>query len=702
MAAMNGEGSFIERHIEKFVLAVSAVLLIVVGLHWGLSSPHRVKLKAIGPGAGQVVCSPDEVCQKLQEMAERLDKSLRRARPKLEPIPDYTERLARIFSNPWNVNLDLRGYDIAFDAAPRPPKQEWKIRVKKVTPITLAELLPLPKPEKPEVKIVREVQVIPRQAPVGVAGVNQATPQYTYNEVDVAHVAGVFEFGKLLKHWQKVLEKVHQPARLIFVRVEARRRRLLPDGTWSDPVPVKMFTLPDAPVIPEIPTPDGKNFLEIMQATTLLASLEYQRYILEPPYYDIIWPDGSIGTWKIRNHKPQTRVSKLLMVEQPTVGPRGIRRARLEERPGRTFRIERGVERRELPRRSPTNIERRREKTIKKKRTPRRFEGPGTSLERGMNERSAGKTYPRGYRTSTPKVRKVTRPVRTARGNIERGRFVSRRGSASLERASPFERGAVERGAPEREMFAPRPLERARRTPFGRPGQRKRQVRPSQPLLVLPVPSLEEQLRNPAGILEVWFHDQTGLEEGLSYSYSFRLVVVNPVVGRFNLVKDKKDAEVVTLSTPWSDWSEPVPVKRPTEFFLVGHAPQIGTVEIDVFTQRWGQRVKSRFTVAAGEPIGADVPVELVRLDTGKPEKITVSFKTGAVAVDFDFNRKQRIPGTSFYRTTTEMLYLDARGDLRTRTEFEDKNSPRYKELLQEVNQAASSTVAGIEGRKRG
>jgi len=120
-------------------------------------------------------------------------------------------------------------------------------------------------------------------------------------------------------------------------------------------------------------------------------------------------------------------------------------------------------------------------------------------------------------------------------------------------------------------------------------------------------------------------------------------------------------------------------------------------VEIDVFTQKWGQRVMSRFTVSKGEPIGGKALVEVVRLDTHKPEVVKVSFNTGAIAVDFDFNKKQRIAGTNYYRTTTEMLYLDAEGRLRTRTEFEDVNSPRYKELLQEVRQAGATIFATKE-----
>lgn len=210
------------------------------------------------------------------------------------------------------------------------------------------------------------------------------------------------------------------------------------------------------------------------------------------------------------------------------------------------------------------------------------------------------------------------------------------------------------------------------------------------------IPTLQEQLDNPAGIIEAWFHD-TGLTEGMTYSYSFRLVLINPLLGRFKDVANKDDAGVQTLKTPWSDWSKSVKVERPAEFFLVGSAQQMGTVEVEVFTQRWGQRVNHRFRVGLGEPIGGDVNKDMLQLGDGKPTSTVVSFRTGDIAVSFDFEKKHRVPGTDFFRTTTtELLYLDADGKLRTRTRFADESSSRYKELLNEVRQAAAGTTAGV------
>jgi len=198
-------------------------------------------------------------------------------------------------------------------------------------------------------------------------------------------------------------------------------------------------------------------------------------------------------------------------------------------------------------------------------------------------------------------------------------------------------------------------------------------------------------LDNPAGILEVWFHD-TNLKEGMTYSYQLRLVLVNPLLGRFQDVANKDDAKVKFVRTPWSQWSDPVSVKRPTEFFLVGSAPPMGTVTVEVFTQQWGQWVSHRFRIGQGQPIGEEVRKKLLRLDGDDQKETLVNFKTGAITVSFNFKKRQQIPGTDFFRTTTELLYLDARGKLRTRTQ--DDLLQRCKELRNEVLQTVS-TVSG-------
>jgi hypothetical protein len=55
-----------------------------------------------------------------------------------------------------------------------------------------------------------------------------------------------------------------------------------------------------------------------------------------------------------------------------------------------------------------------------------------------------------------------------------------------------------------------------------------------------------------------------------------------------------------------------------------------------------------------------------------------VDFTTGAIAVDFDFEKV--IPRRDFARSTVEMVYLDDRGVLGTRNRVADEESREYKD----------------------
>jgi hypothetical protein len=187
------------------------------------------------------------------------------------------------------------------------------------------------------------------------------------------------------------------------------------------------------------------------------------------------------------------------------------------------------------------------------------------------------------------------------------------------------------------------------------------------------VPALAAQLAHQDGILEVWFHD-TALTEMVAYSYQIRLVLLNPLFGEVKEVKDAKDADRLQLATPWSEWSDPVRVKRPTEFLLTGAMPG-RSVYVKVFTQIWGQAREKMYAIHPGDPIGRKEE-EVIWTLRGEEKKVTVDYGTGAVAVDIG-QRKVRIPNSSIDKPTAELLYLDADGKLRSRTLFEDERKLR-------------------------
>lgn len=205
------------------------------------------------------------------------------------------------------------------------------------------------------------------------------------------------------------------------------------------------------------------------------------------------------------------------------------------------------------------------------------------------------------------------------------------------------------------------------------------------------VPPLPAQMQH--GRVQIWMHD-ANLEMLKTYRYRMRLVLLNPVLGYPDDVKDRKDAAVASVATPWSDWSDPVYSPRPTEFFLTGASPNNGTVSVTVFRHYKGQVVKKNFSVVFGQMIGGKAKVDIVNPADGKRTSEEVDLTTGAIAVDFDFSK--RMIRNHMNQRTSEMLYLDDNGQLRSRIRVLDENDERYLRLMEESRAAAPTPVAGM------
>ncbi len=196
-------------------------------------------------------------------------------------------------------------------------------------------------------------------------------------------------------------------------------------------------------------------------------------------------------------------------------------------------------------------------------------------------------------------------------------------------------------------------------------------------------PSLTEQIES--GNLLGWFHD-TSLESTKAYRYRVRLKLINPLLTWDDEVKQPEDARVAVVETPFSDWSDPVTIGKETDFYLVGSTGMSQTVKVAVFAYSLGQRVKKTFTIGVGDVIGQPRKVTLVNPATKEDQKEEVDFSTGSMVVGLDFN-KTVYKGT-FAKTTTEMVYLDEDGELKTRILAHDRKSDSYKKLDAEVKAA--------------
>jgi hypothetical protein len=201
-----------------------------------------------------------------------------------------------------------------------------------------------------------------------------------------------------------------------------------------------------------------------------------------------------------------------------------------------------------------------------------------------------------------------------------------------------------------------------------------------------PVPTLEDQIRD--GLILFWFHD-TSLEGLKVYQYRVRLVLVNPLVGLSDDVRDPQDAKKALIPTPFSDWSNSISIPQATEFFVTGQSPPQGFAYVDVFARSLGQWVSRKFRVGEGMSIGEKISKVKVTSPDGMPTSMDVDFSTGAVVVRLDFEKT--VEKTNLRRATVEMVYLNEKGQLLTRVGLIDKESERCKHLEEEAKRAKSA-----------
>jgi hypothetical protein len=194
------------------------------------------------------------------------------------------------------------------------------------------------------------------------------------------------------------------------------------------------------------------------------------------------------------------------------------------------------------------------------------------------------------------------------------------------------------------------------------------------------VPDIREQMQD--GRVLVWFHDNS-LQPLKVYRYRLAVKFLNPLLGFDNAVKEASFAADPAVTTPFSEWSDPVEVPQPTEFFLVGATESEGKVtgRVTVFTRSTGQQVKDRFTVVPGQSIGRVKEILLTNPADGSVGRVPVDFTTGDIAVEIRLSSS--IMGG---RSVAEMFYLDEKGRLLTKVDINsvtrnDREYQRYKEL---------------------
>lgn len=132
----------------------------------------------------------------------------------------------------------------------------------------------------------------------------------------------------------------------------------------------------------------------------------------------------------------------------------------------------------------------------------------------------------------------------------------------------------------------------------------------------------------------VWTHDLS-VEAGVTYRYRCRVLLYNPLFARSRQLLEAQQnlATAFTIDSLTSDWSAPVEIKPPVEFYVVrasedGGSMGLGEIRIEMYRYFDGSRRSEQFSVQPGEQIGRTATVT----DSGTPT--TVDFSTNWYLVD--------------------------------------------------------------------
>lgn len=119
----------------------------------------------------------------------------------------------------------------------------------------------------------------------------------------------------------------------------------------------------------------------------------------------------------------------------------------------------------------------------------------------------------------------------------------------------------------------------------------------------------------------VWCHDLR-VEQGKTYRYRVRVDMFNPFFGRGSLLlkEQSKLADVFTITSEVSEWSAPVTIDPPVEFFVVRATDNAGSLglgqaRVEMYRYVNGKRVSETFTIQPGEPIGGTEMIDGQEVD---------------------------------------------------------------------------------------
>ena len=267
--------SVFEQHVEKGVLALSAIFLIVAVAHWVMQSPRETEVSSVsasGKPAAKETVSPDQVDPKLQELAEGVKTFVANQPPAVSAPPDYVGLMGRLQSRPFPEGLLAEAS--ALSQPPAPGLEPDIPEREAVDMAALAAAIPAPL-QAPVAMVRRELS----RRPVG----NQDEAPVTQI---VAHVVMNYPWETLNQRWSKLLESAQTATGVVVADVEVETQALKGNGTWADreALLVSADSSDDAP--PMLPDFTGDNAIEVAEVVNDLRA-NWSDSILRPAYWPV-------------------------------------------------------------------------------------------------------------------------------------------------------------------------------------------------------------------------------------------------------------------------------------------------------------------------------------------------------------------------------------------------------------------------------
>ena len=715
--------TFVDKYIEKIVLAVALLISLAIIYFFVLGSPYSVEIK---PGQK---ATPGEVEQNYLQQANRLKMAVQRTEPPEQisdlKIPDYVSRFkARydqrlvasdtlfgiVFGPPGlegTTIVDGGGGKI-LDLALVPPVAAKDVSaqvgyyVLDADEPLLAAMTDLARAQNPHEKedAIRKIATDWARQAIDLAGKQDprdfwgASVQATINPQD-----WLDEFAKVPAE-RRTPETWYKEMAGFISAIELQRQTLDPKtGLWPAddkfesiaPLPGAVASILQGYIKQVQEAKTGAAKLEETDAADLqMALVENLRYYLPDLAKPQFLPTKAHRPWQ----EPGVVPPELSPADQQTLLKLNQQITKYESElralVGRGGAVDpAGASNTKLPPRiaSPYGDEGRvPTKTPPTKTTPqpkgKTPPGPGPSVD------PTKKANPTEDRINLYKTRLVDL-------NKQRDDILNKLRKEDPATTDPTDpRGGVRRPGDTRTEIFPEGIRPGGPGYPGTPGTPTQPRRPGDPQRPPFAGENPEPLKLPA--IKLWAHDAS-VEPGKTYRYRVRYRVINPLFNKEDQLVEAlkpKGLELESASTP-SAWTAAVTIESPLRYFVEDVKPETSTVTFGVYRIHNGYRIHKQFATRPGDPIGRATEVE-VKDDAGAPAgKAEVDLTVPVVLVDLKAPPKQA--GAIAVRGPMTVLVADLlEGNVSMRDPVSDRNDPDRVRLFNEATGAL--TVAPAAG----